>query len=784
MANTLIKDNWTISFLWRPESSWREVHGVLPIATVRMLDNSYVTLSYEATYDVSDNRTGGKFVLADGTNTIEITANDGWLFADVLKFAIVHEGGVTLYVETPAEGMLAGTDVSMAFDDYLNFVQFSANASGEVKGIGAYGDCQIWDNALDETNIQKVFNLDPTAPAATLIQRADQMAFSRDSEAYRLSFVSEEKIKITNNGIRDIINKPVFCQLTPAFNETIRNRHILLWSDGNKIVSATSRTVYETDDALNFSQILSLSQEPFATDCANGEYTYLNYVICSGYKLDNGVLLLNARNSSDNTSLLWRYDPISGAWNHVLTMKGYLEKWGWQGVRGSEIVIGEYGPRSGAEEYSKRIYYSPNYGATWSIIHTIAKTSTTDLHIHFTTWHPTHTNTIYVSTGDDRYRQLLMLEFIGPDKTDSASWSASNLGLNIQPTSSLVFGDKLIFGLDGDSMETGTFSLFDPDTSRETSLLQLYLFDSTSGLYLHRSNETYIWCITRVNGIYYAAAYRDGSESNGLYASQNGFEWTRIYKGVITFVMGDETGRLWLQASNGITTVPFLVNQVSNRSISFAYCRRSFTNVLSADNSYMKLSIGDWYHQDTANVISSGLSNEYSVFGANSYKSIITDYIRARLYLTLTAGKAYVWSAFLRLPDEIIGWYQDSKTRPYLRIDTFTSSGIIKPTIISNFIRVFENWYYGQCWFLVTETNTSGVMIQIIPKDFVFPPEGLPIYIDGAQLVELDDNDIHYSGQFQPGGTPRAAEILVASALGGGGAGGGDAGGRLFRGLL
>lgn len=759
----MIKGDWTISFLWRPESSWREIHGTLPIATVRLLDNSYATLSYEATYDVSDNRTGGKFVLADGTNTIEITANDGWLFADVLKFAIVHEDGVgvTLYVETPAEGTLDESDGSMDFDDYVHFVQFSANASGEVKGLGAYGDVKFYDSNLSAADVQKIFDLDPTAPTAALTQRADQMVFARDSEAYRFNF-AQGRIDKYDPGKVQKTSWPVFQKPTVTIDNGISNRHVIMWPDGDKMVTATSIRLLESDDASNFATVLELSEDPFASDCANHGGTYLDYVITSGRLLDDGSKLLNAR-YSDETSLLWRYDPVTDSWSHVLTLDGWLATWSWCGVRGNEIILAEYGPGINNPDMSKRVYYSNDYGATWHLIHTVDKSSGDNLHLHFATWHPTHTDIAYVSIGDGYWRQMLRLDFSGADKTDPANWQASNLGLNIQPTTAYPLGNKLLFGLDGEGTENSTLSLFDPATNRTSALLMIHLFDGTTEVYQNNSIDTYVWDIKQLNGIYYAAMRRDGGDGNGLYASIDGLSWTRVIKGDYYQVFSDSAGRLWLQGSNGTTQVPVILDAVNAKSCPMASARRAYTNILSADNSFMESSIGDWYQQDTANVVSDGLSSQHSFFGANSYEVVLKGFMRARLYLTLQANKYYLWSGFLRLPDELIEWYQDGQLRPYLQFDTFLGTGLIKPVIVSNAVRISDNWYFGQCWFKSTDGSLSGVMVRIIAQDFNFPVEGLPFHIDGAQLIETDQ-DLFMSGQFQPGGTPRADEILIAPA--------------------
>lgn len=778
MAKTLIKDNWTISFLWRPESSWREIHGTLPIATVRLLDNSYATLSYEATYDGSDNRVGGQFVLTDGVNTITITADAGWLFADVLKFAIVHEDGVgvTLYVETPAEGTLNESNGSMVFNDYLHFVQFSANASGEVKGLGAYGDVKFYDSNLSAADVQKIFDLDPTAPTAALTQRAGQMVFERQSAAYRIRYdrgtidaVAESK---SDTAVELVAKRPAV-----VVDDTITDSHVLLWTDGAKCVTAVSDSVYSTSDGENFTLEFALTDEPFATDIGGSS------VVRSGYRLPDGSLLLCAESGH-----VWRFD--GSAWSLVLTMiSGYMPTFGWgANVREAEIVLSEYGAREGYPNTARRIYYSSDYGQTWSILYTHPKDSADSLHIHQAFFAPASTDTIYGVVGDGDCRHLFKLTFSGSDKTDSAEWSYTELGLNIQPTSSYLYRNQVYLGQDGTQADDSTVFILDTDTHRlRMSLALPGDTNDDKAPYATPMTGAYVWRMTEADGLLFAYAALPGSDQDGIYV-HNGSSWLRLVAGACDFgviLPPDSQGRIWFTRDTTATgRAPAYIASVQSGSTRFVRARRGYTNSLSLANSCFDANIGDWYLQADATALSIGWDNTVSLFGGGSAKVVAKGLFRARLYLTLAASKNFIISAFIRFPDDLIEWYERSEKAPRASVGPFSKASANLIYVDGFATHFFENWYYMQCWVRTVAQNTSGIMVRVTPEDYPWPDEGLEFHIDGVQLIELADDDIHYSGQFQPGGTPRAAEILVASALGGGGAGGGDAGGRLFRGLL
>jgi len=191
-----LQDKWTISFFWRPESSSRELHGHLPIALIKGIDGGFLALKYEILY-YNGNRSGGQFVLNDGTHQTEITADQGWKFADTLKFALAREGDNTnIYIETPADGTLKNkTANGITLSSAVRYVKFSANSDNEIKGIGAYGDVKMYDSTLADTDVQKIFDLSSDVPNPIITHTTETMLFERNSERYGAKPTTLEEIE-------------------------------------------------------------------------------------------------------------------------------------------------------------------------------------------------------------------------------------------------------------------------------------------------------------------------------------------------------------------------------------------------------------------------------------------------------------------------------------------------------------------------------------------------------------------------------------------------------------
>lgn len=769
-----LKGRWSVSWLWRPESSWREVHGVLPIAVLRFLDNSYLSVYYEATYN-GETRTGGKFVMTDGTNTAEITANQGWTFADVVKFAVsCGSGGAALYVETPVEGLLSVSDESIAFDNYLTSVQFSANANGEVKGLGAYGECCFWDSALAEVEIQKVFDFDSSAPVPTLRKTADQMLFTRDS--IRCNHAMEQLE----------VNKPMQQNFPAAeqpkdflLSEGTYSR-IPLAVIGNKCFFIEGTQIKWTEDNHNFIALTNISVNPATAPSYSAGYTTLN----SGVLLDDGYLIVCLRKTADDTGRLFRVNPITGEAEQCTitgddisnnTMFGYLADFGWTGVHGNKIVIGEYGDKTKVDG-GKRVYLSEDYGKSFSLIYTRPKQAGQGMHIHLCVFHPTNPNIIYVSFGDSPYSNLIKLT------KGETEWAAETTDLPCQPTAALACGNKLLMGADGSLSDSSIF-LFDPETNTREAVLRFPQRNTTypNAPYRTPENDTYCWSIKRLNGVYYAALATDASGehySEGIYVSLDGNNWTCLIPELMTSgfwnIAGiDNQGRIWGRKRGPSAMGLFCFSEPKIKNIKFVFAERGITNELSENNSTFRTSKGNWSFSSSYDSSLSGWDSSVSLDRNSGSLKVVgkyngtQDYIQWRIQSpNINAGEFFTLRAYfkpigiLEKPLKEGESYQTSSLAL-----SFLQSASSNFQYVSSPMSIYKGgWYIATVWGkAITDFSNGNINVIIYLRDFPMGRYGeVVVYMDCVQLVK--STEIQYSGTFQPGGTPRADEILIAPA--------------------
>ena len=761
------KDNWTISFFWRPESSWREVHGTLPIALVRFSDNTYLSLYYEATYDGSDNRVGGQFVLTDGVNNITITADSGWTFADVLKFAITQEYGVgtTLSIETPAEGTLADTGASIVLSGYLINVQFSANADGEVKGIGAYGDCQFWDSALSGTDIQKVFDFDATAPAPTLRQTANQMVFARDGVRYTTDLKMLAAHTADKQPVSILARPDVF------YDDVSGDARTFCFAHNGVAYCSSTNVLYKTTDGITLTTEIDLSTLDGSDPAVD--------MIQGGAVLDDGTFLISTVVYGTNNGKIWRKDPSTGEWSLVLTLiGGYLTSFGWTGLRGSEIVIGEYcNPNTNVNE-GTRVYYSADYGATWTMIwQRDGKEAGNNMHIHCCAFHPDHTNTIYVSFGDSEFRGIYKVVCTNPsDKSNAASWSFDSIVRRIQPTSVMAYNGKLYWGHDG----AGYSALIvehDPDTESFTPLYNNIPTAQTKdgSPYASYSPGVDVWRIVRIGNWFYAATATSLTANKhlaGLYVSSNLRTWHRIWhisgQSGVWYIDDSGDGRIWLRAErpDGVSR-PMVFDTPSMRSIDVISSARSITNLYDKENSIFDTTKGDWSFSADYDADKSGWDDTHKLVGGGALRFAAkvgsNGYALANgPYVSLTAGQRFVISAWVYIPAAWSAMGANGMS-PRILLWAYSSGDIEWGT--SSIAAALLPGHWHRCVLWGRAINNVDVRAHFNFGGLLNAPEPAnhyEVWIDCVQIVKFDD--LHYSKDFQPGGTPRAAEILVASA--------------------
>ncbi len=766
-----LQDSWTISFFWQPESSWREIHGQLPIALIKDSGGNYLALRYEAVYDGGGDRDGGKFVLSDGTNDIEVTADDGWRFADIVKFAVVRDEGedITLYVETPAEGTLDESDSDINLADAFGFIQFSANADSEVKGLGSYGQLKLWDTDLSESDVQKVFDLDSDAPDADISKSPEEMSFARDS----IRFDSDlQQIESGKPLLQDVyaLQRPDM-----QYHDGEVDAENLRFVHGNRAYCSDGNSLYWTEDGVNFTEEITLS--------SLADYGPHVELITGGIALDDGSFVICTKDIAGSADgKIWRKDPETGQWSLRYHFPGgYVSQFGFTGARGNEIAIGEYANPKEEPGEGLRVHYSNDYGQSWNEIYERpgVPAEGANIHIHLLTFHPDHTDVIYVAYGDGGWRDIMKLTCTNTaDKTNADSWSAEPTNYHIQPTAVITHNGKIYWGHDGMGYDPLIIEHDPSDDSMRPVFDIPEVQDDEDSPYYTQSAGCDVWSIKKIDGLFYAAVAADAARNrphNGLYVSTDCINWRRAYhipgcSGVWHIGGQTDNGRIWAEIRRpaDCATRPAYFEPLNRKSIQFAKAERGITNLLdSAADSYFDGSIGDWYFTNGMDGENSGHDTSRKLLGDGSLflaKDNTTTYATARSKeISLAAGDYIVLSMWVYIPTDSWGHrLSDLGRAPRLQLWTYSGANLSWGTNSSAQALVHGNWLYVKAWGKAT--GTVDLRFRVFWTGFTDAPndpETYEAWIDAVQVVKFDD--IHYSGQFQPGGTPRADEHLIAS---------------------
>ncbi len=143
---------WTISFEWKPDSSSREWHGDIQIASVLGLDGSYINLIYD--------QANQEFRLDNGGNYASTVGAYTWEHRDYIRFAITSNGTeAKLYLESslsPGETLIARSVVITGLPVLL---LLNTNSEKSSYGCGLFHNIRVWDSVLSAEQVAEMFNL-------------------------------------------------------------------------------------------------------------------------------------------------------------------------------------------------------------------------------------------------------------------------------------------------------------------------------------------------------------------------------------------------------------------------------------------------------------------------------------------------------------------------------------------------------------------------------------------------------------------------------------------------
>lgn len=185
---------------------------------------------------------------------------------------------------------------------------------------------------------------------------------SRDSNAIDFDF---------SEVARDSVRSEILCAATRPDIDIYfdQKRKVLAVTDSKILFTNLGGTkLYftdtPTDPVAGVVEIIDISTDPNFSDRIEDAHIKSMRVLD-----DNSWLLcLGIHESLRSEGNLYRSEDEGQSWKKVLTYPfGYTNDWSWGTVTGNEILAVEYGSRFQYPEKPRDIYYSNDYGQTWSL---------------------------------------------------------------------------------------------------------------------------------------------------------------------------------------------------------------------------------------------------------------------------------------------------------------------------------------------------------------------------------------------------------------------------------
>lgn len=348
-------------------------------------------------------------------------------------------------------------------------------------------------------------------------------------------------------------------------------------------VRALFTTVNGTDFVTVYADIKDV--EPFKTYY---DSTETGAGITRFVKLDDGSELLSmgvysagAFQTGKSRGAIFRRPTSTGAWTRVLTMqKGHVPQWGFSqpSIQGRYVCVSEYGggtatvANGSISNLPANIYYSSDYGATWSAsiynetsVYT-PDNATNNFHSHQIAFKPSDPSVIYCVYGDGTTNsRIIEITNSGGTwtKTHTFGGKVTTDGwLDIQPTCVLSYGNYLLWGTD--SEQGSTVLLHNTvDNTMEQGLQDHALSGNVIKPFAPNNTEFgYVFGMFSYNGVMYATSLTTTSVAapeSGIYCSVDGRNWSKLKNTPATeygyhTIAGYANGKIWTVGYNAAAT--------------------------------------------------------------------------------------------------------------------------------------------------------------------------------------------------------------------------------------
>jgi hypothetical protein len=201
---------------------------------------------------------------------------------------------------------------------------------------------------------------------------------------------------------------------------------------------------------------------------------------------------------------------------------GYLTSFGWSGIDGARVVVGEYGPK-GAGNTARQVFLSEDCGENWEMIKDLGNLE--DRHIHTCVFDPTRPDRIFVCVGDeDATRGILSLTLNG------GTWDLATVTNQYQPTNAIAVGNFIYFT--SDNTRQNAVIKYNPATGDFTEILFTpFTRDATEYSAVDPLiTEGFYFNIEKIGNLYYTCSKVTGFDSQaiGVYVSPDCEHWTAL----------------------------------------------------------------------------------------------------------------------------------------------------------------------------------------------------------------------------------------------------------------
>jgi hypothetical protein len=551
--------------------------------------------------------------------------------------------------------------------------------------------------------------------------------------------------------------------------------------DGDLIICSDGEygvLLYTTTDGVNFTKLADISKDQdFVGYYEPNDTTRLVKVMPDGsWLLSFGQMDLGGPGKRGH---LFRSVDKGLTWTHVLEYeRGYTPWFGWYAISDNEVAVGEYGLRN-QNDTPRRVYYSDDYGVSWSKIW--EPNPRWGEHCHLVAFGAGNTDVLYVSYGDAECKKVIKLVYTPGEggKRNINNWSeAANspiLAREDAPTCAFSDGRYLYLGHDGVGITPILWRLDPTDDSLVSVLDWPAYFNDLNHPYKMYEPMGYVFGMVIHDGVYYTAVrgvidHKDG----GIYVSTDGEHWVCAYRveGYDGFfnIVGYASSYLWGTYYDNRVRL-FKMSPLRAKLITAMQVERGVTNQFNTPHSSsFEDGVGGWGLRSTSEDIDeelTGLSTETALDGASSYKIVCKN--KGRGEGNICSGYCPVNPA---LGDYICAsfWVKGAATWPdeyscIARIESDTYSEQIDTT--AGWFDVRDTWQkvtvWGRC---INDNFAKGVRLWLTFRsyDYVGNFSNATCYVDCAQVSYF--SDLHYSGPWQIGGTPRADEVATGSLVG------------------